>query len=246
MHSGTQPTALSADERNWLRSGKWQAFYDGSFAPHLPGSSGTIEQLPWRSGAESASLVEYIAAGRLPYESRVLELGCGTGENLVCLARACRHVTGVDIVPAAVVATEAKLTASGVIASVLVADVLALPEAFVGGFDFVFDCQTYHCARKVDEAAAAAAVCSLLAPGGRLMLLTGNADEPEERGPERLSREDLDRAFATRGLVCEECVPFRFDMTDAYRRQAHAEPPLGWRSVWLRPEQPDAVSTSSL
>ena len=89
---------------------------------------------------------------------------------------------------------------------------------------------------QVDEAAATDAVVSLLKPGGRLLLLTGNADEPAERGPERLRKEDLKAAFGARGLECEEIAAFRFDPTEAYRRQEHFDqPPLGWRSVWRRP-----------
>ena len=241
--SATSSVAASATSSvtpgdDWLRYGKWQGFYTGSFAPHLGGGDavGTIEQLPWRSHTVSTPLEEFIAAGRLPADARALELGCGTGENLVRIARACQDATGIDIVEDACSATKATLADAEVKATVLAADVLALPQDFEGSFDFVFDCQTYHCVRKVDEAAAATAVCSLLAPGGRLLLLTGNADEEAERGPERLSREDLDRAFATRGLACEECEPFYFDMTDAYRRQTqHAKPPLGWRSVWRKP-----------
>ena len=222
---------------DWLRAGKWAAFYSGSFAPHLGADAvGTIEQLPWRSNGVSTPLEEFITSGRLPESARALELGCGTGENLVRLASTCKDVIGIDIVDAAVDATREALAAANVSAKALVADVLALPPEMRHAFDFVFDCQTFHCVRKVDEDAAADAVCSLLAPGGRLLLLTGNADEDAERGPERLRREDLDRAFATRGLVCEECEPFYFDMTDAYRRQTQfAKPPLGWRSVWRRP-----------
>ena len=225
------------EQREWLRRGKWLGFYDGSFAPHLPAGSATTntaDALPWRSGVASTPLVEFIAAGRLPADAAAIELGCGAGENLACLARACRAATGVDIVPAAIELTAERLKAEGLSASLVVADVLALPPELVGAFDFVLDVQTFHVVRKVDEDAAAAAICSLLRPGGTLLLITGNADEPAERGPERLSREDLERAFASRGLICEECVAFRFDPTDAYRRQPFAEPPLGWRSVWRR------------
>ena len=50
-------------------------------------------------------------------------------------------------------------------------------------FDFVLDVQTFHCLRQVDAARAAAVYADLCAPGGTLLMLTGNADEPYERGP---------------------------------------------------------------
>ena len=55
-------------------------------------------------------------------------------------------------------------------------------------FDFALDVQTFHCLRKVDEQRAAQAYAALLRSGGTLLMLTGNADEPAERGPERLKR----------------------------------------------------------
>lgn len=227
----------ASDERAWLLRDKWLGFYDGSFAPHLGnGRSGSIDLLPWRSGNASTQLVEYLARHTPEKGGAAIELGCGTGENLVCLARAFEQAVGVDISPVAVQSTSEALTAAQCVnGRAVVADVLALPGEYEGTFDFVFDCQTFHCVRKVDEAAAASAVSSLLKPNGVLLLLTGNADEPTERGPERLSREDLDRAFVPLGLVCEACESFHFDWTAVYRRQAEfTEPPLGWCSVWRR------------
>ena len=57
-----------------------------------------------------------------------------------------------DIVPASITASKAALAAAGVQAATLVADVLELPESLRGAFDFVFDCQTWHCVRKVRSA----------------------------------------------------------------------------------------------
>ena len=227
-----------AANREWLLRDKWIGFYDGTFAPHLPaGSAGSIDELPWRSGTPSSQLVNYLSKcdEKALREGAAIELGCGTGENLVFLAGAFRRAVGVDISPEAVHVAEMAVAAAGSSAQTLVADVLALPCELHEAFDLVFDCQTFHCVRKVDEAAAAAAMVSLLKPDGVLLLITGNADEAEERGPERLTRADLDRAFATRGLVCEACEPFRFDWTAAYRRQPFPKPPLGWCSVWRRP-----------
>jgi hypothetical protein len=101
-------------------------------------------------------------------------------------------------------------------------------------FDFALDVQTFHCVRKVDRVAAALAYESLLRPGGTLLMLTGNADEPVERGPERLTRAEVQAAFDGTELRLERLEAFRFEWTDAYRRQPFDEPPLGWLSVWTR------------
>ena len=226
-----------SSSREWQLRGKWEAFYDGTFAPHLHSTPGTLEQLPWRSGEPSTPLVEYVAAGRLPANNSVIEVGCGTGENLAFLASWCHcPVVGVDICEQALEEAWRVIDRAGLQANVrtLQANVLDLPSELIGQFDFVLDCQTFHCVRKVDEAGAAAALASLLRPGGRLFLLTGNADEPHERGPERLTQAELQAALEPAGFTCEECVSFMFDQTDAYRKQPYHGPPLGWRSVWCR------------
>jgi SAM-dependent methyltransferase len=137
-----------------------------------------------------------------------LEIGCGTGASCVALAAAGFRVVGVDLVPAAVEAARQRAARAGVQqrCSFLCADCFQLPQDFgfgsaeagaspagggqpsspaaagspaaAAGFDLIYDCQTYHVLRTADEAAAAQLYCRLLRPGGLLMLLTGNANEP--------------------------------------------------------------------
>ena len=62
-------------------------------------------------------------------------------------------------------------------------------------FDFIFDCQTFHCLHRVDRGRTAVNYASLLRPGGRLLMLTGSAEEPTDRGPVRLTRAEVEHAF---------------------------------------------------
>jgi hypothetical protein len=39
-----------------------------------------------------------------------------------------------------------------------------------GGVDLLFDCQTFHCLRCIDEPRAAAAYAQLVRPGGKLVM----------------------------------------------------------------------------
>jgi SAM-dependent methyltransferase len=243
-------TSTSPADMEWQRRGKWEAFYDGSFAPHLAGEAeqGTIDRLPWRTPHQpSTHLVAFLTAQELPSTARCCELGCGTGENLVALAAHAACTVGVDIVPMAIEVTLAAIEAAGLgsKATAICADILSLcdpnrpanvaPDGGEWVFDLCFDCQTFHCLRKVDKQAAARVYAALLRPGGVLLMLTGNANEDAERGPERLTREEVLSAFDGTPLKCESLEETRFDWTEAYRRQTlFDEPPLAWRSVWRR------------
>lgn len=236
------PHATAGD---WQRRGKWEAFYAGVFAPHMPNAADRpIESLPWRSKAATPQLLEYLSRSPLPADARCIELGCGTGENLVHLAGVAAFACGIDVAAAAVHASnEALVAAARTNAQAVALDVLALPSAadsiqLADGqgwqFDFALDVQTFHCVRKVDALRAALAYDSLLRPGGALLMLTGNADEPEERGPERLTRQEVLRAFDGTALICTHLESFRFEWTETYRRQPFDQPPLGWISIWTK------------
>eukprot|EP01147_Barroeca_monosierra_P002974 gene2974-8185_t len=66
-------------------------------------------------------------------------------------------------------------------------------------FDLIYDCQTFHVLRKVDEPGIIGIFHQLLKPGGYIVTLTGNDAEPE-RGPSVLSKDEL--LFAFTGATC--------------------------------------------
>ncbi|CAJ1329274.1 unnamed protein product [Effrenium voratum] len=190
----------------WLRRDKWVGFYEGTYAPHLGDGACPADaaaKLPWRNGQPASQLLEFLQE-HPGISGRALELGCGTGENLVALAR--RFVAcGLDIAPEAQRLSTEALEAAGLEAQVLCADIFDL------------------------------AIAGLLAPGGTMLMLTGNSEEEASRGPVQLSREQVLHAFDGTGLVCKELTSTRFDWTETYRRQPFEDPPLGWLSVWTKP-----------
>eukprot|EP00434_Breviolum_minutum_P007981 symbB.v1.2.007038.t1/scaffold414.1/size398445/2 len=174
---------------------------------------------------------------------RALELGSGTGENLVALAQHdFSFVCGVDIVQEAVDISTAALETScpKALWQVICADLfqlsgeISLLDKGAWQFDFIFDCQCFHCLYQVDGKAAAKIIADLLAPGGHLLMLTGNSEEPFARGPVQLSKDEVLHAFDGTGLVCKDLRSTRFDWTETYRRQDFSEPPLAWCSLWMK------------
>jgi MPBQ/MSBQ methyltransferase len=105
----------------------------------------------------------------LPSGTRVLELGCGNGKNLVPMARRGWDVTGIDIAPTALAHTRDALRREGLKALLVEGDMCGMP--FVdGAFGRVF---AVHALDHVDARGRMRAldeVRRVLGVGGRLYL----------------------------------------------------------------------------
>lgn len=113
-------------------------------------------------------LLPGVRVGRSP---AVLDLGCGTGINLLEAARAlgpCRRLHGVDLAPGMIDEARRKATAAGVPATFAVGDVeqLTLEDA---SFDLVICNSVYHW--FPDRQRAVAQIARVLRPGGQALLM---------------------------------------------------------------------------
>lgn len=125
--------------------------------------------LPWDRGAPSPQLHEWLAAGELPAAASVLVPGCGSGHEVVELARRGFAVAGIDYAAGAVAMTQHRLASEGLQADVHQADVLAWQPAEPA--DAVYE-QTCLCALHPDHwVAYARQLHTWLRPGGRLLAL---------------------------------------------------------------------------
>ena len=110
-----------------------------------------------------------LRALRLPRGGRVLEIGCGRGVALPVLAARLLPFAlyGVDVDPALLDVAARRLHAAGVAATLVEADVRALPLE-TASFDLVVDFGTcYHVSGGADGARAALReVARVLRPGG--------------------------------------------------------------------------------
>jgi ubiquinone/menaquinone biosynthesis C-methylase UbiE len=95
---------------------------------------------PWDSGISPPELLQFIAdhpAGR------AIDLGCGTGTNVITLARNGWQVTGIDFAPRAVQIAKRKVKNANVIANLAVGDVTNLVKVS-GPFDLALDMGCFH------------------------------------------------------------------------------------------------------
>lgn len=132
-------------------------------------------QTGWDRGAASPQLLRWLDQGALQ-PCRIAVPGCGSGWELVELARRGFEVVGIDYAAAAVERARALCAEQGVDVAVEQADVLRWAPA--ARFDAVYD-QTCLCALHPDHwTAYAARLHDWLVPGGTLWALLMQVQRP--------------------------------------------------------------------
>ena len=174
----------------------------------------------WDIDGPQPALLE-LAGGFL--SGRVLDAGCGSGENALALAARGLDVWGIDIVDSAIGRARAKAAARGLPAArFLVGDALGLGELGMT-FDAVLDCGLFHAFTDEERALYRLGLEAVLPPGGRLALLGFSDRQAPETGgcpgPRRLGAHEFAAAFPTWRVLAVE--PARF-LTRIHRGGAHA------------------------
>jgi cyclopropane fatty-acyl-phospholipid synthase-like methyltransferase len=175
---------------------------------------------PWDIGRPQPAVVE--AAQQGDFAGRVLDCGCGTGENALYLASQGYTVVGVDVSPTAIARAQAKAQERGLAASFHVVDAFALDQ-LGQTFDTLLDCGLMHNFSADDRQRYAESLSAITVPGGRVILLCFTEATAGQIGPPfRLSQADIRTAFQ-RGWQVEEIRPSYFE--------THLEPPRA--AAWL-------------
>lgn len=99
-----------------------------------------FRQPPWDTGISPPELLEFIQTHK---PGRAIDIGCGTGTNIITLAQAGWRVTGIDFAPRAISLAQRKLKAARVQAELKVADASRL-DGISGPFDLAFDLGCFH------------------------------------------------------------------------------------------------------
>ena len=181
-------------------------------------------QAPWDIGRPQQALLE--VADRIT--GSVLDAGCGTGENALFIASRGHKVTGIDFLEEPIQRAKRKAAARGLSATFLVMDALALndlPEVF----DSVLDSGLFHVFSDEDRRRYVEGLASVLRLGGRLFLLCFSDEEPGAQGPRRVSKTELDGAFA-QGWVIESIEPVRAEVRPDFKDFTFSE---GGSKAWF-------------
>lgn len=158
---------------------------------------------PWDSGRSDLHLARVVEEHDVE-PGAALEIGCGTGTNLIWLAQRGFEVTGLDLSPVAVERAQDKAARAGVEARLMAADFLE-DEVPAGPYGFVYDRGCWHMFDDDDvRARFAARVAGLLAPGGIWHSLLGSTDGPQRTtGPPRRSAVQIVSALEPRFEILE-------------------------------------------
>ena len=153
---------------------------------------------PWVIDEPQPAVVALERAGG--FRGRVLDIGCGTGEHTIHLARLGYDVLGADAAPSALAIARAAADARGVGARFTRVD--ALHPTGLAGFDTVLDSALFHIFDAGDQVRYAEALLEVCAPGGVLHVLALSTDGPGF-GPE-IDESQIRSAFDRPGWTLED------------------------------------------
>jgi SAM-dependent methyltransferase len=164
---------------------------------------------------------------------RVLDAGCGTGDNALFFAERGQDVVGVDFVDVAIERAKDKAAARNLNVSFLVKDALQL-SVLERQFDSVIDCGLFHVFSIEDRSAYIRELSAITRSGGRLFLLCFSDKEPGPGGPKRITQNEIRDSFAT-GWEVESITEARFeDRPDLADSEFTEGGPLAWFCIIRR------------
>jgi len=181
---------------------------------------------PWQIDRPQPEVLQLIEQGK--FESPVLDLGCGTGDNTIELARHGLVVKGLDAVTEALERARKKMEQAGLKQSpeFVLADALRLAESGLKART-VLDCALFHTFSDEERKDYIRGLEAVLSPAGRLHILSFSELETRQPGPRRLSLLEITESFEA-GWRVEDSVRCRY--WDRVRPDgAHA-----WRVSFVR------------
>lgn len=164
---------------------------------------------PWKQAGRDSGFVMQLCSlldqesVELPTPAKALDMGCGTGEHSIDLAKRGWKVTGLDSVERAVEQAWSKARAANVDAEFLQADVTDFSEVVGTGYRLALDVGCFHGLNGRDRHLYARELTAVSNPGAILLMF---AFSPGRRGPlpSGASRADVEQTFTEWRVVGDE------------------------------------------
>lgn len=188
------------------------------------------EDTPWDAGRPDFNLIEVVTE-RPILPCKVLDIGCGTGDNSVWLAQNRFQVIGADASDIAIAKAREKASKANVTCDFVLVDFL---KGRIDGapFGFVFDRGCFHSFDSEDDRRRFAQnVAAHLEDAGLWLTLVGNADE-HRQGPGPPQRTARDIVWAVEPYF--EILSLQSSCFESNR----PNPPRAWRCLMQKRHVP--------
>lgn len=183
---------------------------------------------PWDLGRPQKPFIEI--ADQIT--GAVLDVGCGAGDNALYFAQRGRPVLGIDFVEFPIPEAERKADELGVEAEFLQMDALQLTN-LDRQFDSVIDCGLFHVLSDADRLPYVAGLTHVTRQDGKLFLMCFSDQEPSDRGPRRITQDEIRLAFAS-GWTIESITPTHFEPNPQSQEMFTDGRPRAWFSIIRR------------
>jgi cyclopropane fatty-acyl-phospholipid synthase-like methyltransferase len=152
---------------------------------------------PWDIGRPQPAIVRLAESGKIT--GSVLDVGCGTGENILYLAERGFVATGIDGAPTAIRKARAKAKARRLNVQFEIADALDLSPP--PRFDTVIDSGLFHVFSDDERPRFSESLGRVLRSGGTYFLMCFSDKEPGDWGPRRVTQTEIRSVFRDRWRV---------------------------------------------
>jgi len=146
---------------------------------------------PWDIGRAQPAIVRLADTGQIA--GSILDVGCGTGENVLYLAERGFAAAGVDGAPTAIRKARAKAKKRGLDVRFEVGDALdlSMPEQF----DTAIDSGLFHVFSDEERLRFRDSLGRVIRPGGSYFLMCFSEHEPGDWGPRRVTQAEIRSVF---------------------------------------------------
>jgi cyclopropane fatty-acyl-phospholipid synthase-like methyltransferase len=152
---------------------------------------------PWDIGRPQK---EFTRIAKEEFKGKILDSGCGTGENSLYFASLGFQVVGADFSKRAVEKARGKAMARGLKAKVtfVVSDALNPSDELKREepFDTIVDCGLYHAFEGSDTDKYIENIRKLLKPGGTFFMMCFSDLQEGEWGPRRVPKSEIEQKFS--------------------------------------------------
>jgi SAM-dependent methyltransferase len=148
---------------------------------------------PWDIGRPQPTFVQLAETGEI--EGSVIDVGCGTGENALFLARLGHEVWGIDLSPMAIRKAIAKSEERGIKVNFLTHNAFQLAD-LNRRFDSAIDSGLFHTFDDEERELFQQSLSAALRPGGTYFMMCFSEREPAGwGGPRRVTQSEIRHTF---------------------------------------------------